>query len=73
MTSQITRNMIPYDMTCAIRIARGQENKHNSMHHISHKLILSNQIKKFDRIAFLIDIKQEIKGWQRYTLEEFKI
>jgi len=59
-------------VTCAIRIARGQENKHNSMLiHLSRFQVWQNVIKDLIEELFRF-YKQEIEANDRATLEEFR-
>jgi len=59
-------------VTCAIRIARGQENKHNSMLiHISRYLIWQNSLKETVENLFLY-YKRGIEQEDRDILEQFR-
>lgn len=59
-------------VTCAIRIARGQENKHNSMLiHISRYLIWQNSLKELIENMFL-HYKRGIEQEDKRILEEFR-
>jgi hypothetical protein len=59
-------------VTCAIRIARGQENKHNSMLiHISRYLIWQNSLKEVVESLFLF-YKRGIEQEDRVILEQFR-
>ena len=59
-------------ITCAIRIARGQENKHNSMLiHISRYLIWQNSLKEVVENMFLY-YKRGIEQEDRGILEQFR-
>lgn len=59
-------------VTCAIRIERGQENKHNSMLiHISRYLIWQNSLKEIIENLFLY-YKRGIEQEDRTILEQFR-
>lgn len=59
-------------VTCAIRIARGQENKHNSMLiHVSRYLIWQNSLKEVVENVFLF-YKRGIEQKDKFILEQFR-
>ncbi len=59
-------------VTCAIRIARGQENKHNSMLiHVSRYLIWQNSLKEIVENVFLF-YKRGIEQKDKFILEQFR-